>query len=204
MNVDKPIVGIPVFQDRECLEAMLSSLINSTNYFERIIIVESDNEEYWNRFEWMYPDIEVIHTQKEGPLKAYNKLFEIAKRENKDLLITQTDVLFPKLYKRDWLYGMSVYASHKDIGLVIPINGGGVSGDSYVNGFNWVGGWCTFISKKCWEIFKGYDENYPMGYGVDIDMSWAINKKYLTCEMNYWVDHHMMNSREHDNNPKTK
>jgi len=154
----KPIVGIPVYKDRECFEEMLKSLHQSTGYFERIIIIESDGDkEYWDKIERNNQHIQIIHTKKEGPLKAYNKLFEIAKNENKDLLITQTDVLFSRLYKRDWLHTMSKISENNDIGLVIPINGGGRSGEDYINGLFWVGGWCTYISNKCWKFFKEND-----------------------------------------------
>ena len=204
----KPLIGVPVYGDHECLEAMITSLLQSTNWFDRIIIIESDGDlDYWNKWEKLKDSIwriEVIHTQKEGPLKAYNKLFEIAKKENKDLFITQTDVIFPRLYKRDWLKIMWDIAQLPKSGLIIPINGGGVSGSDYLNGFNWVGGWATFISRKCWEIFGGYDENYIKGWGVDIDMTYQIAQKYEIMKMNYWVDHHMMNERKHETNPESQ
>lgn len=196
----KPIIGIPVYKDHESFEMMILSLISSTNCFDRIIIVESDGDlEYWKGYGGKGFDI--IHTKKEGPLKAYNKLFEIAKQENKDLFITQTDILFPRLYKRDWLEMMSTYAQLNDVGIVTSLNGGGVSGEDYLNGFYWVGGWCTYFSKKCWEVFEKYDENYIKGWGVDIDSTYQINKKYKTLRVNYWVDHHQLNNRSHETNP---
>ena len=202
--LERPLIGIPVYKDHECFLAMIDSLRSSTNWYERIIIIESDGDElFWAQFK-VIPNIEIIHAKKEGPLKAYNLLFEIAKKENKDLLITQTDVIFPRLYKRDWLQIMNEYANHPKIGIVIPRNGGGISGPDYIDGYPWAGGWCSYISKKCWEVFTGYDSNYPMGYGVDIKMTYQISKKYAFAEIDYWVDHHMMNSREHDNNPNAE
>ena len=201
-ELEKPLIGIPIYQDHECFKAMLDSLINSTTWYEKIIIIESDGDtKFWDRILRNNIGIEIIHAKKEGPIKAYNKLFEIAKQENKDLFITQSDVLFPKLYERDWLKIMSQYANHPkgNIGIVIPRNGGGISGPDYLDGFHWAGGWATYISKKCWNIFEKYDESYPMGYGVDIKMTYQIGKKYQFAEIDYWVDHHMMNSREHDN-----
>lgn len=201
--MEKPIIGIPVFKDHASFEAMINSLAQSTAFYDRILIVESDGDiEYWNG--WIGKNMEIIHTGKDGPLKAYNKLFEIARKENKDLLITQTDVLFPRLYNRDWLEIMADRAQNPKIGLVIPVNGGGTSGPTYLDGLPWVGGWCTYISKKCWEIFKGYDENYSAGYGVDIDMTYQIVQKYGIYMLDYWVDHHKQNAREHDNNPDSE
>ena len=202
METEKPIIGIPVFQDRECFEAMWHSLGQSTSWYDRIIIIESDGDkEYWDNFLKDTVGVEVISTPKNGPLKAYNQLFEIAKRENKDLFITQTDVLFPKLYKRDWLQQMSMFSQYPEIGLVTPINGGGHSGPDYLEGLYWVGGWATYISKKCWEVFDGYDKNFIKGWGVDIDMTYAISQKYKAYRMNYWCDHHQMNNRNHETSP---
>lgn len=202
--MNRPIIGIPVYKDHECFEEMHYSLVSSTNYYDEIIIIESDGDlNYWNKFKDAQR-VRVFHRDKGGPIKAYNELFKLAKEMNKDLLITQTDVVFPRLYKRDWLKIMSDIASKEDIGLVIPINGGGISGESYVNGLHWVGGWATYISKKCWEVFDKYDENYSKGYGVDIEMSYIINQKYKTFMMEYWVDHHKINEREHDKSPESE
>lgn len=198
--MEKPIIGIPVYRDHESLEAMIQSLRASTIFFERIVIVESDGDmDYWA--EWTHEDFQIIHTGREGPLKAYNKLFEIARNENKDLLITQTDVMFPRLYNRDWLEIMADKAQDPRIGLVVPVNGGGTSGPTYLDKLPWVGGWCTYISKKCWEVFQGYDNNYPMGWGVDIDMTYQIMQKYGIYMVDYWVDHHQMNNRSHETSP---
>lgn len=208
MDKEKPIIGVIVHNDLYPFKAMINSLFQSTNYFERLIIIESEStdgcKEYCNRIARANKNIEVINTKKEGPLKAYNILFKIARDENKDLLLTQSDVVFPALYQRDWLKGMSQIANNEDIGIVVPINGGGISGDTYLDKFYWVGGWCTLFSKKCWELVEGFDENYPKGYGVDIKMTYLINQKYRTHQVNYWVDHHMMNAREHDSSPDSE
>lgn len=202
----KPLIGVPVHNDFQAFKEMIDSLLMSTSYFDRIVIIESGSTDGTKEFTDSLPKdkFEVIHTDKEGPLKAYNRLFEIARKENKDLLITQTDVIFPKLYRRDWLHLMSQIAETKGIGMVVPINGGGVSGPDYLNGLHWVGGWCTYISNKCWSVFWGYDEKYPMGYGVDIDMTYLIGKYFNIVQMNYWVDHHMQNQRDHDNHPDSQ
>ena len=150
-------------------------------------------------------DVEVIHTEKEGPLKAYNLIFEKAKKEKCDLLITQTDVIFPRLYKRDWLAMMNDFSQSKEIGAVTCLNGGGVSGPDYIDGLKWLGGWCTYYPHRTLEQIGGYDENYPNGFGVDIDHSYAIYKAgFRIAIMDYWVDHHMMNERAHDKDSNTE
>ena len=121
------------------------------------------------------------------------------------MLLTQTDVLFPQLYKRDWLEWFQKISENEQIGAVIPINGGGVSGPDYLNGLNWLGGWCTYLPYRVMEKGIKFDESFPNGYGVDVDLTMQIIKSNLKIiKVNYWVDHHMMNNREHDNDSKTE
>jgi len=199
------IIGIPVHNDLESFKAMMKSLINSTDFYDKIIIIESESidggAELCDELA-KATNIEVIHTKKEGPIKAYNCLFEIAKKEKADLLLTQTDVVFPKLYKRDWLKILHDTANLPECSAATCINGGGVSGPDYIDGFRWLGGWCTYIPFKTIEKVGGFDETFPEGeYGVDIDLSYKISKLGRIYICNYWVDHHMMNSREHDKHP---
>jgi len=199
------IIGCPVMNDHESFIEMIFSLMKSTKFYEKIVIVESDGDkELWKQFKQkvLFPRIEIIHAKKEGPLKAYNKLFEIAKKRKCDLLLTQTDVIFPELYKRDWLEIMS--KTSKNFSMVTCINGGGISGPDYIEGFRWVGGWCTYIPLETIEKLGGFDENFPNGFGVDIDYSYACSKIKPIGVINYWVDHHMMNERQHDNDAKSE
>lgn len=206
---NKIMVGVPVSNDLESLKLMLESLIASTSAFKTIYIVESGSDE--KTLKWLeqvkkwYSCIEIVHTPKEGPLKAYNQIFKEARDRKMDLLLTQTDVVFPKLYKRDWLSIMQYVSENEKIGAVTCLNGGGKSGDTYINGFKWIGGWCTYIPLRTNELIGGYDETYPNGFGVDIDYTYAILSKELNiCEINYWVDHHMQNERNHDIDPETE
>jgi glycosyltransferase involved in cell wall biosynthesis len=203
----KPLIGIPVHNDLECFREMISSLINSTSYFDKIIIIESEStdgtKEFCDNLQRQYRFIEVIHTKKEGPLNAYNRLFELAIKLGKDLFLTQTDVIFPKLYKRDWLKIMSDIAQLEGVGAVIPINGGGISGPDYVDGFLWMGGWASYYPIEILNKVGGYDD-MPNGWGVDIDHSYRISKIGKIVQFNYWVDHHMSNDRVHDSDEKGK
>jgi len=208
LNSNKIIIGIPVHNDLESFTEMLNSLMLSTKAFDRIIIIESGSTDGCAEFcDEMNKEekIEVIHTELEGPLKAYNRLFNIAKERECDLFLTQTDVLFPKLYKRDWLGIMREFAYQQPLGTVISINGGGTSGPDYIDGFKWMGGWCSFYPHEIINKVDGYDESFPNGFGVDIDHTYRINKEdYPVKIMNYWVDHHMMNEREHDKDIDTE
>jgi len=202
----KLMIGIPLRNDRESFGAMYFSLVSSTRAYDKIVIIESEStdgsRELCEQFKKTNPKLEVIHTPKEGPLKAYNRLFKLAKERKCDLFLTQTDVLFPVLYKRDWLGIMKDIAKNETIGAITSINGGGVSGPTYIDGFEWLGGWCTYYPYRTIEKVGGYDEDFPNGYGVDIEHTYRIYQSGLNIlKLNYWVDHHMMNAREHDNHP---
>jgi len=198
------IIGIPVRNDFDSFREMIISLGESTSYYKKIVIIESestDGSKELCQMLSMFPEFEVIHTKKEGPLKAYNRLFKIAEKEKCSLLLTQTDVIFPKLYKRDWLEIMDNIAKQTKASIVIPLNGGGISGKDYIEGFYWAGGWCSFYPYETIKKVGGYDENFPNGYGVDIDHSYRCLQIGPIIRINYWVDHHMQNHRTHDKSP---
>ena len=68
--------------------------------------------------------------------------------------------------------------------------GGGISGPDFIDGYNWVGAWCTYIPYRTIEKLGGYDMNIPLGYGVDIDYTYAVEQAGLhVYVINYWVDH---------------
>src|SRR3990167_10137033 len=99
------IVGMPVYcktdEDFESMVNAITSLVESTQFPFHLLIVESgSNQKTLNYLDGLNSkDIEVINTPKEGPLKAYNKIFQIAKERQCDLYLTQTDVTHFKLFK---------------------------------------------------------------------------------------------------------
>jgi GT2 family glycosyltransferase len=194
MGERKLVIGIPVYNDKKSFKFMIESLLNSTDYYDKIIIVESESTDGVDKFcdglAKYYKRIEVIHTKKEGPLKAYNLLFQKAKELESDLFLTQTDVAFPKLYNRDWLELINKVSKFDDVSIVTTLNGGGISGPEIIEGFEWVGGWATYIPYKTIEKLGGFDENYIIGDLVDIDYSYAASKIGKIIKVNYWVDHH--------------
>lgn len=213
--MNKLIIGIPVKNDLECLQAMLFSLRRSTKTYDKLIFAvgkgtNKETEDYLEAITEMdFKDEDILYEISEErfntPLEAYNYLFRLAKEEKSDLFVTQTDVLFPKLYKRDWLSYMKEVAKDPKVGAVTCINGTGISGPDYADGFEWLGGWCTYYPLRTLEKIGEYDKDFPNGYGVDIDHSYRMMKEGLyIIKVNYWVDHHMMNEREHDNNPNTE
>ena len=198
------IIGLPVRNDLESLKVMVDSLFKSTKFpFELVIIIgEGTNQETLDYLENIHLDLldervpRIINIQTKTSLEAYNYLFDLARREQKDLLLTQTDVVFPKLYKRDWLEQFYHIGQNPYVGVVVPINGGGRSGPRYVEGFQWVGAWCSYFPFNTIISIGKFDENYIIGDGVDIDLSYRIYLAGLQVAVtNYWVDHHMMNAR---------
>ena len=204
------IVGIPLKNDIESFNAAIISLYNSTRAFDKIVIIlgectDKSDELAYKKQKLDPSKIEVIDAKTKTPLEAYNLLFKIAKERKSDLLITQTDVLFPQLYKRDWLQIMKSYSIPETIGAVTTINGTGMAGPDYIDGFEWLGGWCTYFPIRTIDKIGGYDEHFPNGFGVDIDHTYRIVKAGLKIvKINYWVDHHMMNERQHDTDPNTE
>lgn len=205
------MVGCPVKNDLESLKEMVKSLYASTEAVYSLVFVigKGCNQETIDYLQNIPTKkditVAILNDPKNGtpsPLEAYNMLFDFAKENNTDLLLTQTDVTFPKLYQRDWLKHMEEIAKVDHIGAIIPINGGGISGKDYVKGLYWVGGWCTYIPHKTLNQGIRFDDTFPNGYGVDIDFTYQFMQKGLrVAKFNYWVDHHKQNEREHDNDP---
>ena len=203
------IIGCPVKNDLKCMQLMINSLFNSTQCFDKLVFADGDStdgtKEYLTYLSKVEPKIQLINLNSKTPLEAYNYLFELALNYEADLLLTQTDVIFPKLYNRDWLDEMQQIAKKESVGAVTCYNGGGVSGVDYIDGFRWLGGWCSYYPFRTIRYIGGYDKNFAGGYGVDIDHTYRIvNAKLQIITINYFVDHHMANSREHDRNPNTE
>ncbi len=189
------IIGIPVYNNVEGLKYAFYSFLKSTLVRDKIILLVSESTdgsgEFCDKLAGFYDFVEVIHTPKEGPMKAYNRLFDIAKERKEDLFLTQTDVTFSRCHNFDWLQEMRRLSDERiDCGQVTCYGGGGVSGRDFVEGFHWTGGWCTYIPYSTIKQLGGYDEKLPLGWACDIDYSYAIEQLGLqTYIINYWVCH---------------
>ena len=194
--MNKLIAGIPVYNDLKNFKEAINSFMKSTISYDYIYIIESQSTdgtaEYCDKLHKKYPDkIFILKTPKLGPLHAYNEIFKQAKKEKADLFLFQSDVTFPKCHNRDWLKEMQDVSKLEECGIVTCYGGGGQSGPDFIDSFYWVGAWTTCIPYKTIKKIGGYDMNIPMGYGVDIDYSYAINQAGLKVYViNYWVDHH--------------
>jgi len=189
----KVAVILPVSDSMPHLPAMIDSLYGSTDFPFKVIIVESESTdgtaEYVDNLCNDKDNIEVFHTKKEGLTKAIN--MGIHKSGDMDVYITQDDVIHFRLYKRDWLAEMYSEAQKEHIGLITPLNGGGVSGSDYIKGFQWVGTWACYISKKAIKRVGVFDTN--MSPGDDIDYTFRVMLSGLNAVViDYWIQHHRL------------
>jgi GT2 family glycosyltransferase len=190
-----PIIAIPVYNDKEGLQRNIESIYNSTTHPFDLIIIESESTdgsaEYVDELVKNYPDIGVIHTKKEGPMKAMNLAFKIALERKQDLYFTQTDAVHYKMFDQDWLLKYVCLAMHEDCGILTCWGGGDYAHDNYVDGFYWIAGHSTYIPLKTIERLGGYDENFEIGWGADIEYTYRIvNAGLRIYFIDYWVYHH--------------
>jgi GT2 family glycosyltransferase len=206
-----PLIVIPVYNDLKYFKMAVESLYKSTDQPFTLMIIESESTdgsaEYADKLKETYPDkeIEVIHTKKEGPMAAMNLGFKIALERKRDLYFTQTDVIHTGMFDRDWLTEYMSIARMPDCGIATCWGGGGIACENYVAGFNWVGGWSTYIPYKTIEKLGGYDENFEIGWGADIEYSWRIiNAGLRIYTIDYWVYHHRRTPHLNDMNDRLK
>lgn len=190
--MDKEIaIILPCRNSKRVIGRAIESILR-TRYPFKLIIVESEStdgtaelvQDYAKRFN----EIEVYHTKKEGLVKAIN--FGINKAGDRDVYLTQDDAILPELFARDWLTEMvKIKRTHKDVGLITSIRGGGISGDLYVNGFPWIGTWSMYIPRETIDKIGLFDEQF--GPGDDIDYCYRVFLAGLQMyEANFWIDHH--------------
>ena len=184
----------------------INSILENTHYPNyEILINDSEStdgtKKYLSLLEKLYQHIKVIHTKKEGFIKALNT--NIKEVKEGDILLTHDDVLFPKLYMKCWLIEMIKMSNLPNAGIITSMNGGGVSGSDYINGFPWVGTWCLFLLRETLNKVGLFDENFGIGFGDDIDFTYRVIKGGLNIyRANFAVDHHRMT--EHVNEISTE
>lgn len=186
-------VIIPVMNSGRFLELTVQSLLNSTNFIEEIILIESESTDGTDKIcdkLSIKPKVRVYHTKREGITKAINYGISQANPQN-DIFLTQDDVIFPKMFERDWLELFHKVAEEKNVGLLTTLNGSGLSGPSYLDNFEWFGTWALYIPRKTIIRVGILDEEFSPGPGDDIDYSYRVQKADLIrLKLDYWVDHH--------------
>ena len=196
----KPVaIILPAYNSHKSIQFTIDSLLSSTEYPLELIIIESESTdgtaELCDEYAKKDKRIRVIHTKKEGPTKAIN--IGIKEAGDLDVFLTQTDVVFPKKHESDWLEEMTITSKLDDCGLITVHDGGGISGDTYINGLHWIGTWSTYIPRKVINIVGLFDEeNFSEmnnGMGDDIDYTYRVCLAGLkNYYINYWTNHHRL------------
>lgn len=198
------IIGIPVYNDKENLKTMIGSLFFSTDAIEKIILIESESTdgsaELCDELAKQHSEIEVIHEKRGKPADKWDKLFERAKENKEDLFLTHTDVIFTKIYNRDWLGEFKEVAKSPICGLISCFDGGKISDKNFINGFCWFGTWCLYIPYRTIEKIGGFDKNISAGWGDDIEYTYHVAQTglHLIQANFYWVFHHPNYEKAHE------
>jgi len=200
---EKVAIIIPVRNSGEFLQLTIESIIKTFNYQYKILLIDSESTdgttEYCKRMSEL-DYIEYFPFPKGSVTKAIN--YGIKQAGDLDVLLTQDDVIFHKFLRRDLLSELNHAAKKDNCGIVTVYNGIGVSGDTYVKGFRWVGTWCMYIPRKTINKIGLFDENFSPGDGDDIDYSYNIYKNSLDIYINdLFVEHHRkfdINAHEHE------
>ncbi len=191
----KPKVSIimPIHNGKTFTRVAIDSILNSTSFPFELLLIESESTdgtvELCDEYAKKYDNIKVYHIPKKGLANAIN--YGIKKARNNDVYLTQNDVVHFRLYGRDWLLEMYENSKKKNIGILMGIGAGGVSGPTFLEGIKWVGTWNTYIPRKTIKKVGIFDENF--GPGDDIDYCYRVGKaglKGLIC--NFWVQHHRL------------
>jgi len=193
----KPKVAIilPVHNVMPHLEEMLIRLYDSTSFPFKLIIVDAYSNdgtiEFLNDFMKKHSNIEIHQIPKKGLVNAIN--YGITQTDL-DVYLTQADVIHFKLYGKDWLLDMYEHAHRKDVGVVMGMGGGGVSGKTFMEGLRWAGTWNTYLPRKTIDKVGLFDEKFSGG--DDIDYSYRIGCAGLTgMILGFWVQHHQLTER---------
>lgn len=176
----------------------IHAIVKNTRYPYKLIIVDGGStdgtKELCNEYAVLYPNVEVHHIKNEGPLKAINYGLKIA--APLDVYLTHDDVIHPKLYRKDWLTEFVANAYRENAGGATAVNGFGISGPDYKDGFRWIGTWSWYIKRRTINQIGYFDEGFGNGMGDDIDYSYRIDQAGLKIYIaNVYVEHHKMTNR---------
>ena len=204
--MNKVSIVIPVKNSGEQIKHTINSILKSTDYNYEIILIDGmstdGTSEVLDIYAKQYKQIKVFHVETNGIASAIN--YGIKKSGNNDVYLTQDDVIFNRLYGRDWLELIVKASQDEKIGLITTLKGGGISGKDYIEGLPWAGTWSLFIPRRTINKIGLFDENFDPGYGDDIDYSYRVQKEGLIlAQIDFWVDHHRL-GQHLDNSEKSE
>jgi len=203
-----PIVFIPVYNDLLELKEVIESLYSTTDVPFKLLIIESGStdgaKEYCDLLPKIYlnREIEIIHTPKEGALKAYNQAFKISVEQERDIYMTQTDAIHFK-FKADWLLDLiKMRLIYQKVGAVVMGNSYGKCYGRYIEDMLWAGFWGVYIPWTTCRDIGGFDEVYEIGDAVDIDWSYRIYNAGLNIYVSkMFNDHHHKTAHTNEDRP---
>jgi len=205
MGKEKPKVAIilPVYNVMPHLPAMLKHLYESTHFPFRLIVVDGFSSDgtvkYLEKLMKQTDNIEIHQIPKKGLVNAIN--YGIEQAGKLDVYLTQADVIHFRLYGRDWLLEMYDESKKKNVGVIVGMGGGGISGPDFLDGLRWVGTWNTYLPRSTIDKIGLMDEQFSGG--DDIDYSYRIGKAKLKGSViNFWVQHHQLTERGLAHTPK--
>lgn len=203
-NERKVLIAIPVKDDLISLRKAVESIINNTFHPFKLLILDSNSTdgtgEYCDLLPKFYPkiDIQIIHKE-ESSIFSIIRAMNIALKEERDIYLTHSDTIHPRLEGRDWLNMMKKVSTIPEVGIVTSLEGGGKSGEDYLKGFTWVGTWSMYVPLKTLYKVGIFDENFKPGNGDDIDYSYRVAKAgFQIGIVTFCVDHHHIAAGKQD------
>ena len=189
-------IVLPTKDGGESFKHAVKSIINTTNYPYKLLIIENGStdgtKEVADSWADQFEQIEAYHIECNGYIDAMNFGIEKAKELGcEGVYFTQDDVIHFPLYEKDWLQMIADISKIEECGQVISINGGSASGPDYLDGLFWAGTWSMYIPMKIIDEIGLFDISFNPGQGDDIDYSYRVQKAgYQIYVAQFWVDHH--------------
>lgn len=202
MSTHKVAILIPIKNGLEYLKTTMQSLMNSTRYPYKIVIIDGGStdgtKEYCDELVEFWPHIEVHYRNGEGVMSNINYGLEVCKPY--DVLMTHNDVIFYNFFPRDWLASMAYLAKEQpDCGIVVSTNGYGISGKDFIDGLVWAGTWCTYLPRRVLDKVGYLDMAYAPGMGDDVDLTYRIRLAgYEMYSLGFEVIHHRFGVKPQD------
>jgi glycosyltransferase involved in cell wall biosynthesis len=187
----KPTIIIPTRNNLKCLKIALESLYQSTDYpFDLIVMVNqcTDKTYLWmQKFKESHKGVKVFLTNM-SRIDSINSAIEKCKG---DVYLTHDDMFFNRCLSLDWLKELHDRCQEENIGLGTTLDGGGISGEEYTKGLNWVGTWSMYIPKHTINKVGLFDPEILIG--DDIDYTYRVYKAGLIFgTLRIWHEHHQL------------
>ena len=180
---------LPVYKGKEMTEQCLESIYKNTiNPYNVIIIADGQYEEDYNYLldfqdEFNLDIMIIIKKKRTGLIESNNIGMKIAKG---DVLLTQNDVVFPKLEQDCWLTRLVKKSQDSKVGIV-----GCLNSVRQAQPIDFCGTWCMYIKRKTINEIGYFDERFSPAMMDDVDYSKRVLLHQLTIEKADFVVEHL-------------